>query len=191
MANRLFHANSKKNRAFTLIELVVTIAIFGLLSGLIISNLRKGQQSRSLRTAADAIQEIFRQTQSRSLSGELFSTSPSLTSRDFGWQTTSNWSQYQVFKEQSGTASPYNKTIVETVKFSENVVIDSTSLKINSTSVSSLQIRFFPPYGEVRISGGSFNEVKNATAQFKIIYFGTTLSRTVTVDGISGNISVQ
>jgi prepilin-type N-terminal cleavage/methylation domain-containing protein len=176
---------------FTLIEITITIAILGLLSGLVLSNLRVGERSRAVRAAADTMQSILRQVQFSSLSGESFSSNPAVAARDFGWQTASNWGQIQIFKEQANIASPYNKTVFETVNFPSNVVIDSGSLRIGSDTVASMEIRFFPPYGEVRISGGSYSEAKNVIATFNIIYSNTAIAKTVVVDGISGRISVQ
>jgi prepilin-type N-terminal cleavage/methylation domain-containing protein len=187
--------NFKKSIAgqggFTLIEITITLAIFGLLSTLVLANLRAGEKSRNLRIAADAMQSVLRQVQSSSLSGEAFATDPIVSARDFGWQTTANWGQSQTFKEQSGIASPYNKTVTENINFPNQVLIDSSSLTIDGNQVGSLEIRFFPPFGEIRISGGAYTEAKNVIAQFHIIYSGAALSRTVKVDGISGNISVQ
>jgi prepilin-type N-terminal cleavage/methylation domain-containing protein len=180
-----------QTHGFTLIEIVITTAMFTILATMVIANLRAGERSRNVRVAGDTVLSVLRQVQYSSLAGEPFGLSPIVPARDFGWQTAGTWGQFQTFKEQANAASPYNKTVVETINLPSQVVIDSASLRIGNDAVASLEIRFFPPFGEIRISGGTYVEAKNVIATFNIIYPNSTLTRAVVVDGISGRISVQ
>src|SRR5690349_15319328 len=65
---------SRSDRAgFTLVELLVSISIIGVLTGLMLANFRGGQQAAEVRLASDIVVSQIRSMQTSSLSGRLVS----------------------------------------------------------------------------------------------------------------------
>ncbi len=60
-------------RGFTLVELLVSISIIGVLTGLMLANFRSGQQSAELRLASELLVSQIRSVQLASYSGRLVS----------------------------------------------------------------------------------------------------------------------
>ena len=61
------------SKGFTLVELLVSISIIGVITGLMMANFRGGQQSAEVRLAADILVGQIRSVQTSSLSGRLVS----------------------------------------------------------------------------------------------------------------------
>ncbi len=168
-----------------MIELVVVVAIMAMITGIVIANMKQNEQARSIKSTADSVGSGLRQAQNNVLSGLPHSVSGN-PSRAWGVQLASANNRYEVFVEEAG---PTNKQIVEQANFLDKVRINA--LRINGVSVSSLEIRFFPPFGEIRMTGGTHTEAKNLTATITLEYQGTSRQRTITIDGISGRIQIQ
>lgn len=60
-------------RGFTLVELLVSISIIGVLTGMMMANFRGGQQAAEVRLAADILVNQIRAVQTSALSGRLAS----------------------------------------------------------------------------------------------------------------------
>lgn len=176
--------NKSQQQGFTIVELLVVSALILVITGLVIANIKEGEKIRNVKLTADSIESALRQVQNKTLSGQ---THPSGSpARAFGFQVTGSQNYYETFVEQAG---PTNKVILEKVDFLSNIAI--TNLIVGGAAASSLEVRFFPPFGGIRISGGAFSEQTDISANFNLIYSGTTRSRTITIDGLSGKISVQ
>lgn len=62
-----------RSRGFTLVELLVSISIIGVITGLMMANFRGGQQSAEVRLASDILVGQLRSVQTSSLTGRLVS----------------------------------------------------------------------------------------------------------------------
>lgn len=62
-----------RSRGFTLVELLVSISIIGVITGMMMANFRGGQQSAEVRLAADILVAQIRSVQTSALAGRLVS----------------------------------------------------------------------------------------------------------------------
>ena len=60
-----------RSKGFTLVELLVSISIIGVITGMMMANFRGGQQSAEVRLATDILVGQIRSVQTSSLSGRL------------------------------------------------------------------------------------------------------------------------
>ncbi len=70
MANAAYN-NFKSVTGFTLVEMLITIAILSILSGVLITNFRQGENSSKLKQASLALVQDLRSAQSYSLAGKI------------------------------------------------------------------------------------------------------------------------
>lgn len=61
------------SKGFTLVEILVVIAITALISGMVISNMRKGGEVSDLRSSAQKLTEVVKQAQMMAFSGKQIS----------------------------------------------------------------------------------------------------------------------
>lgn len=61
------------NKAFTIVDLLVSIAVFGLVTASVLVNFRAGARNDSVRQSADIAANFLRRAQTMTLSGELLS----------------------------------------------------------------------------------------------------------------------
>jgi len=177
----------KLSPGFTMVELIVILAITVVLSGSIIANFRNGDRSRDVRVATDSIQSALRQMQNNILSGVQHpSGSPA---GDFGFEITSGQKNYLTFSELPGGGS---KQTLETVTLPDSVTI--SNIIVGGQAASKIEVRFLPPFGKIQITGigTSYSQAINVVSSFKVRFRGETLGeKTVHVDGITGKISVE
>ena len=64
----------KSRRGFTLVELIISMAIFSLMTTLVIANFRSASSQRLLRSQANALASVFKQAQVQALSGKPFNS---------------------------------------------------------------------------------------------------------------------
>lgn len=149
--------NNKKKRGFTIIELVIVIAVIAILAGVLIptfsSVIEKANKSARLQTARDALIAVLADQSDGALDGAIFeikagsdnyyytykngtlSQNESATApTDVTGVSTSGDSIYKVvFSDAAAdntTTSPYTRTIVEsTLKGNVTVYISSTDFE--------------------------------------------------------------
>lgn len=62
----------ESQKGFTLVELIVMIGIFGIITGVVVVNLRGGSPAREVQLQADNLASLMRQAQVQALGGEPF-----------------------------------------------------------------------------------------------------------------------
>lgn len=75
-------SNIKKISGFTMIDLLIWLAIFGVLTGSMIANFRAGGRNDNVRSGAELLSSTLRSAQSKTLSGAL---APNSDFPDGGW----------------------------------------------------------------------------------------------------------
>jgi len=176
--NRFFH---QSNPGFSLIELLVAISIFAILSTVVVVNLRGGP-SQEVQLQANNLTSLLRQTQVQSLSGEQFNGSVATGGYGVKIATCSTPPCIvTVFADVNGNFS-YDGVSedVQTVSLGQDVTIDSLSLS------SPVHVIFKPPRPFV-----CFDNVCSGSGVLTITLGSASSSKTetVTVNQISGQIS--
>lgn len=157
------------NKAFTLIELIISISILAILAGIGFINIVNYRQRQDLSFAGQEIIEVLRNAQNRSLSQEATSTAGSggRWGVYFENPTGAGNDFYDLFKGTSYAGG----TVVSRMVLSSNIQFDIP------TSGSTSTIIFSPVTG-----------LPNASATIKISLISSpTSSSTITV-GANGNI---
>ena len=191
--NPLLNIFRKKQPGFTFVELTIVFTIFIALATIFVTSQQQARRSSSLRIASDTTQSVLRQMQNNVLSGELYSESSLTPARDYGIKFLSGGASYTSFVEEAATS---NYKALETVNFDQKITFTNATVLSGGVSqgATSVEIRFFPPYGEIRVTAKSgsttlFTEAKNVVVTFRLSYSGTSQYRQITVDGLSGRIS--
>ena len=134
-------------KGFTLVELMVSVAVVGILSASVLIGWRPARAMFHLRHAAFQVAGDLRRTQQLSLSTHQFNcqTLPPENYTGFGlYINTSTPTSYQVFENCSSDNHTWDSgETKETLYFPKGVIIQG--LKKGGTSVSSLSILFVPP----------------------------------------------
>lgn len=142
--------NSKK--AFTLIELLIVIAIIGIMSSVVFVSMQNSKTETELKTAAREVAAAIREAQNNALTGKmidgeiagLFDIVPSDSTNGYQmkYQTKvgDGWEERTV----------YSKNIKEGLTFTDS---------------SSQRVRFNVPYGNVSIVGNGF-QIKSNNGKF-------------------------
>lgn len=137
----------KNNGGFTLIEMMVIIGIFVIVSAMVLVNFRKGENSTAFLLATEEVSSNIRKTQTQTLTG---STEQEITaSGGFGvYFDMAAPDQYLIFRDDGNQIyESGNDTIIETM-------ILPTNVTIASLSNDPLTIVFKPPKPTVYLNGG-------------------------------------
>jgi prepilin-type N-terminal cleavage/methylation domain-containing protein len=154
-------------KAFTLVELLVTISIITILTAIVVFNYRSGGEQLALQRAANQLAEDIRRTMEMALSGK--ERAGSFPQGGYGiYFNTSSASSYIIFADSNGNKNYDSGEEVEVVKIKEkNITIFSIS------SGSSLSITFLPPVPEINFlpSSETVNiSLRNSQSQTKNIF---------------------
>lgn len=140
----------KKNqeKAFTLIELMVVIAISAMVATMVFSNMRSAGRSGDVNASAEKLGGVIKQAQMMSLSGKLIDGSRPAGGYGIYIDTTSSPHSYKLFADTFNVSNHEydsgNDTVIQTIEFGE---------KIESTP-SQTSIIFIPPRGTIYVSSG-------------------------------------
>ena len=194
-------------RAFTLVELLVSISIIGVITGLMLANFRGGQQASEVRFASEILVSAIRATQTSSLSGRLVSVcsggsndlavceagiEPPVSCPDGTCQKRVPSGYGLHFTSTAPTSYTLFYDTNDDQRFETNEAISSQPLvstdtvRVSDTSVGlPLDLVFKPPFGQVYVNGSaSGTTVVSLTLSHR---FGT-ISRHVSVYRLSGKI---
>ncbi|MDD4996224.1 MAG: prepilin-type N-terminal cleavage/methylation domain-containing protein [Patescibacteria group bacterium] len=139
------HSN---NQCFTLVELMVVIAITVLVGGAIFANMRSGGRSMDLNSASEKMAGIIKQAQMMALSGKQIDSSRPEGGYGVYFDNSTVPNSYKLF---ANTSQPndyeydIDDTEIQTITLSEEVRI---------VDPSQTSIIFKPPYGPIYISSG-------------------------------------
>lgn len=196
----------KDKKGFTLIEIIVTMAIISLMLVVSVANFRLGQQDDVVRFAASRVADALKTEQSDAIGGRIpsgktvppqsygihFTTNASPTLAQgvvFADNGTQNY-RYDAPGEQIGTAvfdpnSNSPKIIVQSI-----CVGGSGPTCTGGSTQSNIDITFASPSGAILFDG---NQLANAPAQVVIVlqHTATLKTKTVTINRITGRIDAE
>lgn len=142
--------NSKHNReGFTLLEMLVVVAIISLMSSLVISNYNSQKKAKEMQFAGQEIADSIRKAQNYSINIKKFENYN--ISGGYGTHFTDGGSSFIIFLDDSVNK---NKTygpedyVVETVDFPPGINVEN----LNGGAVGVADLVFEPPYGKVYMS---------------------------------------
>jgi Tfp pilus assembly protein FimT len=170
--------SSAKNKSFTVIELIVVIAIVGLVSGIFLAHYRSGEQVSDLQTYSQKIVGLLKQAQSLALAGqEMGYLRPGYGVYFSDTQT------YLLFADlnDNNTYNP-GDTVIQSFTLPTRLTIDN----INASNPPA-NFLFKPPLAEFYLNGTK--NISDNTITIK----HTSLNRTLTihVQGLSGQIDLR
>lgn len=146
-------------RGFTIIEMLVVIAIIVIISGFLVINFRKGQEGGRLQRSAQQIAQSIRKVQSMALSSTEFGGS--VPQEGYGIRfRTQDLTSYLLFADTSGDSScdyPGAGSNISSATLEKDIEIDSlytytTAPGTGMTSRPVIHICFIPPDPKTAIS---------------------------------------
>jgi prepilin-type N-terminal cleavage/methylation domain-containing protein len=156
---------TQKSIGFTLIEMLLTLAILTLLAGLVLGYSRSAEKTNTLKRMADKLVSDLRRCQSLALSSE----------GGTGWGIYINsQTSYQIFRDKNNNHNFDNDEIISTENLETGIEFE------DSISTS---ILFFPPLAEVLVNGNNGQE-----AHIGLHLTGGTATRSITITSF-GSIS--
>jgi len=142
----------KRKKAFTLVELMVVIAITAMVATMVFSNMRSGGRSGDVNASAEKLAGVLKQAQMMALCGKLINDSRPLGGYGVYLDTSISPNSYILFANTyEATSYKYDAgaekdTIIQTIKLGEQIGIDT---------VAGYSIIFIPPKSKIYISKGA------------------------------------
>ena len=169
----------KKDSGFTIVDLLISIAILGLLSTIVLVNFRGGERSDSVRQSANMALSFLRRAQTMTLSGATLISDGTFPEGGYGVRFDSSDTNTLVLfadKNKDHLYSAGEET--ESIDLSKQSVFDASG---------NLDVLFSAPDGEVYFNGA-------ATELSKTIQFsadGTDITKSVIIYRASGQIRTE
>ena len=145
----MFKQNRKK--AFTLVELMVVVAITAMVTVMVFTNMRSGGRSGDISASVEKLAGVLKQAQMMALSGKLIDGSRPLGGYGVYLDTSTSPDSY-VFFANTYEATNYKyddgeggDTIIQTIKLGDKIRIDT---------VAGYSIIFVPPRSNIYVSEG-------------------------------------
>jgi prepilin-type N-terminal cleavage/methylation domain-containing protein/uncharacterized repeat protein (TIGR01451 family) len=175
-----------KNKGFTVIELLVSISILVIISGISVANFRNGEKQRKAALAADGLINAIRTTQNNTLTLKQIDGSSCANKSPLFYYFTINYSgTYTV----NGTDNCNASNVVITQTLPPNIRVQAGSLKVNGVAAAtSANLKFTAPYAVMTAARDAGAFAAFTTLTMTIEYSDGTRAKTVTVDGVSGKI---
>lgn len=169
-------------RGFTLIELVVVIAITAILAAIASINFQRLRTAQELQSATNDIVSKIRQIQNYVLAGQIINGSKAADSYDLIF--SANTQNYQINYIIHTSPTTTTTSTLETDSLPNNVSF--TTISAGGTTYSPVRVRINSPYGRIAVDGAV-----NKTVLIGAKHALTGATRIVTIDAISGRISAQ
>lgn len=172
------------NKGFTLLELVVSIAIFGTIAGVVIANLRGGSLRSELVLGATNLTEAIREAHTRTVAGEL--VGGVLPLGGFGvYLSSGSPGEYALFADLNGDLAFGAGEEVRRTKFtlSGSVTVQSMS----PMAGNSLTITFRQPKPTPYINGATADSSADIILRHKFL----TDTKTVHFERVSGAVGTR
>ncbi len=192
--------NKFKQYGFTLVELIVSIAIIAVLTTMAINNFRGSNEKNILDNEAERVASVIRQMHINSLIGQ---TVNGERPRSFGFNlqtcvysgTPTIFCHYTAFadNEANGTVDyKYDSgdDILQTITtFDKN--IEFTAINVGGSSLDELNIIFIPPQGSIQFFGSGTDALTDEEVEIVLHYYNTSYYKRIIVNRISGQIEIQ
>lgn len=182
------------NRGFTLVEVLVSLGIFAVLTGVVLSNYRGYNTNALFSNASEDIVLALRQAQVYGVG--VRGTGTSFTT-PYGVWFLQNSSNFIIFADNNGNGlySSADDTIIETISWPSNIKIKTAatgglSCGSDSTTVAGLGITFNRPNPDAIIKRGSGAICASPGGSVTIIDSNTGKTSTVSITS-AGQISLQ
>jgi prepilin-type N-terminal cleavage/methylation domain-containing protein len=181
-------------RGFTLLELILAIAIVSVLTVMTIAGFSQGNKTRSVVLGTDTVISSIRTAQAASLSPQQVSTincSSGNIPKEYHLKFDANSSDYNFIAKDKCD----NLVTLQTFKLPSSVQIQSSGLQVDGVSVGSgggnIDIKFVPPFGSMSVSlnGGSYQPFGQTTVTLQSV--DGSVARNVVLDGISGRVDTN
>ncbi len=161
----------KKRYGFTFIELMVSISIFMLISGMMLANFRAGDNSSELTRSAELLVSKLRESQTRALSG-------------VGGLGVIGHGVYVV--DGDTFFLPYTDTGTSDLEYDSGEESVSVQLLNNVEINTDADIAFAVPSGDVYESG----VLQTSNVIITVLHISSGLHRDVTISFVSGQITI-
>ena len=134
------------SKAFTLVELLVTVGIIILLTALILPDYRAGERQFALQRSAHKLAQDLRRAQEMAMSAKEFPGAPATFKGAHGVKFQNNSSDYILFADLDNDQVYDSGEVIETLPLEKKVKIS------NLSPASPLTISFTPPDPQVNIN---------------------------------------
>lgn len=197
---------SSRSKGFTLVELLVSISIIGVITGLMMANFRGGQQSAEVRLASDILVGQIRSVQTSALSGRLAAVcsggandlevcepkSPPVSCSGGSCQRRVPSGYGIRFSSLTPTAYTLFYDTDDDLRYDEGEELSSQPyvstaavLFQGSDAGDPVDLVYTPPFGKVYVNGSASG---STTVSFTLGHQFGTMTRHVTVYRLSGKI---
>lgn len=169
----------KNNVGFTIVDLLISIAILGVLSTAVLANFRVGERSDSVRQSANMSLSFLRRAQTMTLSGSTLASDGTFPQGGYGIRFDSSDTNTLVLFADKNADYIYNSgEEIESIDLAKNTVFNASG---------NLDVLFSAPDGNVYFNG-------TATEASKTILFsseGTGITKSVIIYRASGQIRTE
>ena len=180
----VFELSRMNQQGFNLVELLVAIAIFGIISTAVVANLRGGSSGNELNLQADNISSLLRQAQIQSSTGQPFNGNPPIGGYGVSLATCSTPPcSVTLFADENGNFA-YDGAAEEI-----QVVTLGSAVTINAISEGSPFAILFKPPRPYMCFGTECSGIGEATITLGSVQSDKTL--TITANQISGSVSTS
>lgn len=177
----------KKDKGFTLVEILVTMSIMVILSAAVFSNYRAGGDQLALQRSANKLAQDIRRAQDMAMSAKICEVcSPQQIPPGYGVYLKQNDNYYIIYADNN-PAQGNEKYNVED-KIVETIYLEA-KVYIKNVQPVSLSINFKPPDPKVKISGADVSDANLAAITLSLESDSTQI-KTVKVNK-SGLIYVE
>lgn len=171
--------NTSSQSGFTLLELIMSIGILGILIGATISNFHGGARNQAVRAAANLTASLLRQAQNQTLSGIVSNGTFPIGGYGVRFDMASPGALI-FFADANGN---FNFDAGEDLAGERVILPPGASFNLGG----SLNVVFSPPDGNVYFNGAALPDTMAIPFQGT----GTTVTANVTVYRLSGQVRVQ
>ena len=175
---------TQRQNGYSLIELIIALAIMGILATMVMANFRAGEKQRNTQLGADAIMTALRTAQNYSQSGKKTSnTNTSCQTAQYYYVDFNSSTQYSLnaLNNCSTTDTIQVYTLPRNIRF-RSATVDGVS------AAADLKVLYTPPFAKTTASRDSGPASAYSQILITIESSDAKYSKTVTANGISGSI---
>lgn len=194
-SNKFVDLNYNTQKAFTLIELIIAIAMLALIAGVSVANFRSGERQKRLSFAVDGVINGIRNAQNLTLTARQIAASTCTINNNPDRAPKFYWITFN----KNSTAYSLNATdkcdqnyLIETYTLPQGIEIAQTNgIQVNGVSGNVVSVLFEPPFALQTAYLDSSSRASFTSTKISLQIIGNATSRTVTIDGISGRIGEE